>query len=230
MKAIVACDFHVPFVDDKWLAFLLKKLKADIPDKLIISGDFLDLYSISRFDSAPCRADDLEYELTIAREILQKFRDISKKMEIVFIVGNHEARMETFLSRGKNKALFNLACLKIENLLNFNTYKVTKIDHIYHLNDSYIITHGSRCGLTAAQAECLSFVSSGMSGHVHKHIPFRRHTLNSKLQWDSLPCMCDIDHAGYAINIKHTWENGFAEIEYAKDTVTPTILTRLGDI
>lgn len=212
-KAIIAADFHVPTYDEKSLKEYLTYIKLNKHDKIIIAGDFLDLYAISKFDSAPSRADDLQWELTIAKEILQKIRDISDK-EIIYIVGNHEERMEKFLSRGKNKALYNLGCLKIENLLDFQKYKITKINDIYNLNKNWIVTHGSKCGVSAAQGEALSYMKSGISGHTHRELTFKRKFLDELVEWHTLPCMADISQAHYAAKFRHAWNNGFAKVEY----------------
>jgi hypothetical protein len=211
---IISCDYHIPFYDDKSLSELLSFTQKNIPNKFIIAGDFCDLYSISKYDSAPTRADELEYELTIAREILQKIRAISSSMGIIFIVGNHEQRLEKFLSRGKNKALYNLACLKLENLLNFSKYNITKVENIYRLNENFIITHGSKCGLNAAQSEALSYMTNGASGHTHRELTFKRKFLDKTIEWHSIPCMCNITDAKYAEKFNHAWSNGFAHMSY----------------
>jgi hypothetical protein len=213
--AIVAADFHVPFVSIKYLQKLLLEIDRLKPDKLVLAGDYMDFYGISKFDSAPTRADDLQYELTCGKEIFEKIRKVFDG-EIVFIPGNHETRLQTFLSRGKNKSLFNLACLKIEELLNFSKYKITLSDLFYHLNDNFIITHGTKCGQSPAQAEALSMGISGMSGHCHKSNKFFRNYFGRSIEWHSTGCMCDIDKIDYAATFNHTWNNGFASVEYTK--------------
>lgn len=214
--AIVAADFHVPFINLKALQIFINTIKNDKPDQVILAGDILDLYSISRFDNAPERADDFQYELTEGRTLLEKIRSVFDK-ELIFIPGNHEDRLIHFLMRGKNRALFNLSCLKLDELLSFKKYGVQLAEKYYHLNANFIIKHGSKCGQNPATAEGNSMGISGMSGHAHKANIFRKNYFGRVVDWYSLGCMCDIAAQKYAADFSFTWNNGFGRIEYTKE-------------
>ena len=215
MKAIVGADLHIPFQCNNTLKAFISHCKDK--DLIVLNGDTMDFYGISKFDSSPNRADDLEYELTCGRGVLEQIRNINSKAEIIFIMGNHEERLSKFLSRGKNKALFNLSCLKIENLLNFEKYRIQLVNNIYHLNKNFIITHGVSCGNEPAKMEAQRYMISGLSGHAHKSSVFIRRYLNKTIKWYSAPCMCDIEQMDYAAKFRHAWTKGFCLIDYDKN-------------
>lgn len=212
--AVVFNDLHIPFHDENLLHIALKCCIDVKPNLIILNGDFFDFYGISRFDSSPNRADDLEYELTIGREVLQLIRYAFPRARIVFIMGNHEERLTSFLSRGKNKALFNLSCLKIPNLLNFEKYKIEFCEDKFYLNKKFIITHGSKEGLEPAKAQGLSLMKNGISGHAHKTQKFERNFLDLNIEWNSTGCMCKIEELKYATKFSHTWNKGFCFVKY----------------
>jgi UDP-2,3-diacylglucosamine pyrophosphatase LpxH len=54
---VVANDFHVPFHDAIALALFQRFLRREQPDWLILNGDLMDFWEVSRFDLTP-RAGD----------------------------------------------------------------------------------------------------------------------------------------------------------------------------
>jgi hypothetical protein len=218
VEAIIAADFHVPFHCEKSLKEFIFACKEK--DLIILDGDFQDFYGISKFDAAPTRADDLEYELTCGRAILSKIREVAgDKARIVYLLGNHEARLEKFLSRGKNKALFHLSCLSLKNLLSMDKYGIELFKDKYHINDFTIATHGTKMGLYPAKGEGLSYCCNGFSGHAHKRDQFYRSILNGKIEWYSLPCMCNPELLDYASAFRHTWNKGFVTFSYTEEDI-----------
>jgi hypothetical protein len=84
-KWAVAGDFHIPFHDGKALATLLE----DDAENLVIIGDFLDMYSASKYRPT------IDYimareEMALGRAILEKLA--AKFTNIYMIKGNHDDR------------------------------------------------------------------------------------------------------------------------------------------
>lgn len=209
---LVCCDLHIPHHNFKLLKTFIEFGKDIKPDNILILGDFLDCYSISKFDTKPCTADDFNEELLIGKEILSMFKKVSK--EIIFIPGNHEERVSKTVMRGKLRALYNLDALHIKNLLEFNKLGIKYIERIFRFNKNFIAIHGTKCGAEPAKGEALSYMCSGISGHSHKCSVFKRSFLDKKISWWSLPCMCDIPKQDYAVSFSHSWDLGFALVKY----------------
>lgn len=206
-------DAHCPFTDLESFKIFLDATENEKPNRIIIGGDFMDFYGISRFDNSPSRASDLNYELTCGKELLEKIRQVHAG-EIIYIPGNHCARMISFLSRGKNQALFNLACLSLPELLDFKKYGIKQAEGHFFVNENFVIKHGVKCGQNPAQAELMSMGISGMSGHAHKSQTARRNFFNKSLEWHSIGHMSVAKEHLYAAEFSFTWDQSFGRIEY----------------
>lgn len=156
--------------------------------------------------------------------VLGKVRSHNPSAPIVYLPGNHEDRLQKFLSRGKLRSLYHLPCLTLPELLYFRKYKVTlHSEKVYYLNKDFIVIHGSRCGLHPAKGEALSHLKSGLSFHCHKYDPFAQQYLDVNLKWMSVPCICDIKQQEYARDFRHSWTNGWACVEYDEKVCRATV-------
>lgn len=217
-KALVLADLHIPFCNNDLLEKTLEFGKKFKPDEIILLGDILDCYAISKFDTSPNRADDFDYERTLARETLSMIRRKFEYAKIIFICGNHEARIPKILCRGKNRAFYNMPEFKIENILSLDKYKIIYEPKMYKLNDNFIAFHGVCCGINPAVGELTSRLCNGISGHAHKkNIAHRSGQLN-KISWYSVPCLADIEQLEYAADFNHKWDMGFATICYTDNS------------
>lgn len=97
-------DAHAPYHDKKAFAIMLKAAKFFCPDIIVICGDFADFYSVSGHDKDPRRANDLEYEVGITRELLLSLGKLGARRKI-YVCGNHEDRLERYLMQ-RAPALF----------------------------------------------------------------------------------------------------------------------------
>jgi len=93
-RYIILSDLHIPFHDVKLCDKVLEFMGKQNFDGIVINGDFLDLFSISRYASNSLY--DLK-DISLGREyhegnlILNKIDSVIEG-EKVFIFGNHEAR------------------------------------------------------------------------------------------------------------------------------------------
>lgn len=100
-KVILWPDTHVPYEDKKAVALALRVGKAffkDVPKKdriVVIGGDFLDAYPISRFPKT--RRAFFEEELSCARTLLDKIEGLGAT-RYHYVEGNHEARLTAYLA------------------------------------------------------------------------------------------------------------------------------------
>ena len=216
-RALVLSDFHFPFINNFLYRNILHLIKKEQFNEIILAGDFLDCYSISKFPSDPCRADDLQYELDEAAIALGSIRKLSKKSKITFIRGNHCDRIEKFLN-SRAKALRNLRCLNLKELLELDKYNIHYEEHAYFLMPKLMIYHGSKTANMSSKAELDSLGVSGISGHVHRYNYYqKRNILGETLEWYSLGHLADITQLKYAKHFGHHWDNSFCVVEYNED-------------
>ena len=75
MRTVIANDFHGQFRDKKTCGMLFNFIKREKPDRIILNGDIVDFYSISRFDKDPSRKEDLQDELNDGYNLLWEIRN-----------------------------------------------------------------------------------------------------------------------------------------------------------
>ena len=85
-RVLLVSDLHIPFHEPAFLEYLL----TVSADRLIVAGDFLDCYSLSRF----VRYEQVPYQTEWAQAQLVLDLLAQTYPQVDMIVGNHEARLE----------------------------------------------------------------------------------------------------------------------------------------
>lgn len=120
---VVANDFHVPFHDEAALAAFRRFLRRERPHWLILNGDFMDFWEISRFDLTPRGGKDFRDEIQIGRKILRSFRRLLPRARITWIEGNHEFRLRRYLIQNA-RALYGLPGLSVPELFGLKALRI----------------------------------------------------------------------------------------------------------
>ena len=138
---LVLNDFHVPYHDRHVLENIIYPvIKAIKPDTLVIAGDLLDCYGLSRFNKDPKRIDSFQEELDVAIPILAKIHKLAPTAKKVFLKGNHEERLTKTLQNTQMYA--SLEALRWPTLLNLKEHGFTFVENVYPLTKGFIIHHG----------------------------------------------------------------------------------------
>jgi len=87
-KTVVIGDVHIPFQDKVSVSLVLSFLRFYHPEVVILNGDILDCFSISKFDRALNEGKSLKEEITEAKTFLSQLRAICPKARIVYVFGN----------------------------------------------------------------------------------------------------------------------------------------------
>jgi predicted phosphodiesterase len=208
-RSVVANDFHGQFRDKKVCSLFYNFLRREKPDKIILAGDVTDFYSISRFDKNPARKESLQEELDDSHKMLATIRRAAPNAKIIFLQGNHEARLTKYLW-STAKALATLRSLEIESLLQLKKLNIQyETDGIW-LGDLFVY-HGTIVRAKAAytaHAELLKNGCSGMSGHTHRDGKAAVRHRGGQLCWWENFCMCQLD-AEYIKGIAN-WTQGWS--------------------
>ena len=89
--AVVVPDIHVPYHDVRAVRTLCKVIKHLKPDFLVVLGDSLDFYQLSKFDKDPLRKTAVSDDVAEFRDVLHQLdANCPLKTEKVFLEGNHE--------------------------------------------------------------------------------------------------------------------------------------------
>jgi predicted phosphodiesterase len=112
-KIAVLSDIHIPYHSLSALSAALDFIQSEKPDSIILNGDTIDMYSLSRFQKDP-RKRSVAHELKALNEFLDVLSQFGAK--IVYKLGNHDERYQHYLMH-KAPELLGIPEFEFENLL-----------------------------------------------------------------------------------------------------------------
>lgn len=207
---VILSDIHYPYEDAKAVKAAVNFIKEKQPDVVVLNGDILDFYDLSRFNKSPDRVQCLQKEINKAKKLFKDIREAIPLGEIYFIKGNHEARLEKYLM--KNPELYSLDALKLSNILDLKQYGIAFIDKSLRLGPLKII-HGDlvrKYSSYTAKGELEKHDCSGISGHTHRGGIHYQQTPERYLMWAESFCLCGlqpeyIDEPNWQQGILYGW-------------------------
>lgn len=93
---LVMNDLHIPFQDKLSLETVLDYAEKIQPNKIILNGDIIDFYQISRYVRNPSKKS-VGQEIKEVKDFLTDLRKRFPVAEIIYTEGNHEKRLEDFI-------------------------------------------------------------------------------------------------------------------------------------
>lgn len=219
-KTLVINDLHIPYVDSKVLRLLYEFLPKVKPDNLIINGDFLDCFALSKFDKAPHSGKSFLEEITAGKTILNDLRHFLPKTKIYYICGNHEFRLKRYLL-SQAPELFDLEALSIPYLLDLKKFNVIWVDSDDDSSwqDTYVqvgdifVGHFNRVSKHSGATAKALVEEKGVSvlqAHVHRTGVYYKTKMNGEtLVGIENGCMCDLKPS-YMKN--PNWQHGLTVI------------------
>jgi len=178
-------DVHVPFHDEQAVNLAFQVIDAATPELIIINGDFIDFFAISRFDKNPRRKLMLGEEIKEARKLLNRMVSRFDPEAWVFVMGNHEDRLKSYLWH-RAPELFGLDELSVEHLLGLRerenfivlNYKDTPMPVGYDVAPTvhfqeFFVSHGDKIRLSGntvnlARSVFLRILRNAVLGHWHR--------------------------------------------------------------
>jgi len=95
MKTVVVPDVHVPFEHPEHVKALLRFIRREKPQGIVLLGDVLDLHSITNHRQIPNFQDKLDEEIYAGCDFLFSLRKAAgPRTTITYIKGNHEDRWD----------------------------------------------------------------------------------------------------------------------------------------
>jgi len=217
-------DVHIPFHNKKNLKAAIDYLKQKEINGLLLNGDILDCYQVSRF-LKDRRKKRLAEEMDILREFIDNLNS-ELNCPIFYKLGNHEERIE-LLVIAETPELVNF--VTFENVLsmagqfNFDDYKLTiiKDKRIIKFTEHLTILHGHeyRTGIfNPVGVSRWLYNKAGVNsccGHAHKSDSFTKRTVDQKTigTW-SIGCLSEMNPEYMPLN---DWQSGFAYVRKTDD-------------
>jgi len=169
-RLLIVPDTHVPFHDKKAFNLVLKVLNTIKFDRLVILGDFGDMYSVSGHLKDPDIADCIAEEADAINAELDRLDHACKKSGVkdkTYIEGNHENRLYRSVM-AQMPSVRRL--LRVDNLLRLKErgYGFKEYGD-YHKEGKLHLTHDDgKAGPVAHIAAVNNFNGSVGIGHTHQ--------------------------------------------------------------
>ena len=214
-KVGIMTDVHLPYHNMIALTEAIRYLKAEKIDAVLLNGDIIDCFQLSRFMKDP-KKRDFKYEL----DCLKLFFDILNKelnCKIFFKIGNHEVRYQHFLLQ-KAHELIGIEDFEFSNLIKARERGIDIIDsnRFMKLNDlNGIHGHEYIGGVSApvniARGLYLRGKVSAFQGHNHATSEHTETDMDGKITttW-SIACLSELHPAFMPLN---KWNHGVAMVE-----------------
>ncbi len=208
-------DIHVPYHSIDAITVALDFCKKEKPDLLLLNGDVVDCYMLSRFGKDPSKRN-FAYELQTMKDLLDIFKK-QLKCKIIFKKGNHDLRYELFLQQ-KAHELIGVEEFTFENIIKSRVEGIDIVGDktIMHANKLNIIHgHEFQSGffspVNVARGLALRAKTSAIQSHSHQTSEHTQKDLNGKVMttW-STGCLSELSPNFSPIN---NWNHGIAIID-----------------
>jgi len=215
-KIAVFSDIHFPYHSVQALTSALDYAKKEKPDCILLNGDILDAFQLSRFVRDP-KKRHFAQELDMFKEFFHILNKTFPQAKIVFKLGNHEERYEHFLWT-KAKELEGVDEFKLENIIKARAEGIDVIGEKRIIQAAGLnIIHGHEFAsgffspVNIARGLYLRGKTSAMQGHNHQTSEHTEPDMNGKITttW-SVGCLCELHPAYAPIN---KWNHGVAIVE-----------------
>lgn len=201
-------DIQAPFQDHRALDVALQIVAITAPDVIVLHGDNLDLPALSRFRQHPSFAASTQQAIDEMTLFCAELRATAPHAEIVWIQGNHEARLQHYILDNA-AAAFGISrgqlpdedpqrpVLAVRELCRLDESGVTYLDG-YPANDYWFqpnvrVVHGTYTGKSAPDKYLAEGVTS-IWGHTHAaHFSHRTLADGRRIYALSAGCLCSVN-------------------------------------
>jgi len=215
-RVLILSDIHLPYhCNDSLTAAIEMGVKMNV-DAILLNGDTLDFFSLSRFAKDP-KGRSFAHELKTFAEFIQVLKSTFPKAQIYFKHGNHEERYNHYLWM-KAGELEGVEEFKLDEIIQRRAAGVIIIGdkRIIKLGDLNVI-HGHEFGgnifspVNIARGLFLKAKVAAMQGHNHQTSEHTERDMNGRITTTySLGCLCQLSPAYLPLN---KWNNGAAVVE-----------------
>lgn len=216
-KTLVFNDIHIPFENSRAVNLMLGIGQELNPDIVVINGDLMDCWEISRYVKNPDlhSSANIKYEIERTKGFLKELRYKFPKARIIWIFGNHEYRWSVYIGNNARE-LHGLKGLSLEEQVET---KESRIEVINSGNKESVWQYGKllighfdrvnkHSGYTAKnllEDKSISLIQ----GHVHRGGSSYRRLYDRDIVAYENFCLCDrnptyVDHPN--------WQLGFSVV------------------
>lgn len=226
-KYIVLPDVQAPYGDSLTLLAVLEYILDNRWDGMIILGDFLDYYCVSRFNEGKpgmLEGKTILAELREGEKLLGQLVDAVRKnnpdCEIFYLEGNHEARAYQFTAMFPH--LYGL--IEPENVLGFTEKRIKYIkswseSETLNIGKAYF-AHGRYTNVHHAKKMVEAYEENIFYGHTHDCNSYNKTSIGTGKTkvGQSMGCLCAYPKdADYTKGAAKNWQQAIATFYFLDD-------------
>lgn len=217
-KVLVLADLHVPYHSHSALKLAVVEGKG--ADVVLLNGDYLDFYELSRYETDPRKCN---FKLAIAKgqDTLRWLRGKFPNARIILKKGNHDERYESYLAT-RAPAVLGIAEFEYEHLLHCSEVGVEVVGEKRPIRLGKLnVLHGHEYRtpmqnpVNPARGLFLRAKTHAMCSHFHQSSNHCEKNLESLVvsTW-STGCLCDLHPLYMPLN---NWNHGAAVVDVFAD-------------
>jgi predicted phosphodiesterase len=223
-STLIASDFQFPYYDRPATLCMLDRAKREEVGIIIINGDLLDFYQLSKFNKDPRRFRPSQ-EIKMASQFLDAIDANFPHARKIFKLGNHDERLDHYLwmLAAQQPAMADIIeklfhrFLESKHGLNLDArgWETVRDRQIIMLGRLPVL-HGHEFPYTGdsvnpARTLFLKTISNGIMGDRHRTSEHVERNLGDKVIscW-SIGCLCGLHPYWMPVN---KWNHGFAIVE-----------------
>lgn len=215
-RVLILSDIHIPYHSVQAITACFDFAKAENPDAIILNGDTIDFYQLSRFMKDP-RARSFAGELAAFKEFFASLIDAFPNAKVYYKLGNHCERYQHFLLQ-KAHELLDVDEFDFTNIIRARAQGIEVIgDKRIMKLGALNVLHGHEFGgsifspVNIARGLFLRGKVSAMQGHHHQTSEHTETNMNGEITTTySVGCLCELHPAYLPIN---KWNHGFAMVD-----------------
>jgi predicted phosphodiesterase len=216
---LILNDIHIPYHNLNALKVAIKYGVDNHINTIILNGDIMDMYSISRFMKVPNKPR-MQDEIFYTRQFFKVLREKFKDAFIYWKFGNHEERFANIIYR-QLPEMADVFDKSLEEAVLVNEFgiKIVKDKKVIEAGKNNIL-HGHEVYSTSGAVNIARSIRTKANdnvtvGHWHIHQEDTAKTIGDKLigAW-VIPCLCGLSPD---FNPYNNWSNGFAHQQTDSD-------------
>lgn len=232
-------DVQYPYHDSLMLKKLIQVVKDHQPDHIFQGGDLIDFPQVSRWTKATAGeyAGTLQRDIDgLVKDVLRPLREAAPNADFTWLRGNHDARIEDYLSKYAPAAA-NLRALKVPALFGLEELNVQYVTGPHRVATNTYAIHGHETGGYCASPSAWDTKLTKRYGSdknylfFHTHQPFlitRATGFKGKVQprfTMNVGSIMDPNHATYVADGAVNWTMSFGWMRDDGKRVWPELIT-----
>lgn len=215
-RVLVMSDIHIPYHSIEAVTAVLDFAKKEKPDTILLNGDTIDFFQLSRFCKEP-KKRSFAHELDAFKQFFVTLNKIFPNAKKIFKLGNHEERYNHFLWMKAGELdgvdefnLENIIKARAEGIEVVGEKRIIKAGGLNVIHGHEFVT-SSFSPVNVARGLFLKGKVSAMQGHNHATSEHTEPNMDGGIVTTfSTGCLCELHPAYMPIN---KWNHGFAMVD-----------------